>query len=119
MIGYGFIAVLAAITFRNFERDHKFHRKLHAFTDQIERILVAIVLILFGGSLVTGILSHLSWKTAGFAVAFVFLIRPLTGLAGLIGIRLHIKEKLAISFFGIKGIWLILLPGLCLRPHGV
>ncbi len=103
--GYGFIAVfIAAITFRNSERDHKLHRKLHAFTDQVERILLAIVLILFGGSLVTGLLENLSWKTALFGIAFVFLIRPLTGLIGLLGVKLHLKEKMAIGFFGIKGI---------------
>lgn len=47
--GYGFIAVfVTAITLRNYELDHKYHRKLHEFTDQIERILLSIVLILFG-----------------------------------------------------------------------
>jgi NhaP-type Na+/H+ or K+/H+ antiporter len=65
---------------------------------------LAIVLILFGGSLVSGILDHLTWETALFGLVFVFAIRPLTGLIGLIGIRLHLKEQLGISFFGIKGI---------------
>jgi NhaP-type Na+/H+ or K+/H+ antiporter len=102
--GYGFIAVfICAITIRNSEMHHKFHRKLHSFTDQVERILVAIVLILFGGSLVTGILDALTWKMALFALAFVLLIRPATSLAGLVGADLHFKEKWAISFFGIKG----------------
>ncbi|MEJ7735832.1 MAG: sodium:proton antiporter [Chitinophagaceae bacterium] len=103
--GYGFIAVfVTAITLRNYELHHKYHKKLHDFTDQIERILLAIVLILFGGSLVSGILDHLTWKMAFFGIGFVLIIRPLTGLIGLIGIQLHIKEKLGISFFGIKGI---------------
>jgi NhaP-type Na+/H+ or K+/H+ antiporter len=39
-----------------------------------------------------------------FALAFVLLIRPLTGLISLLGTKLHIKEKFGISFFGIKGI---------------
>ena len=103
--GYGFIAVfVTAITLRNYEMDHKFHKKLHAFTDQIERILVSIVLILFGGSLVTGILDHLTWPLALFGVFFVFVVRPATGFLSLIGTKLHYKEKLGISFFGIKGI---------------
>jgi NhaP-type Na+/H+ or K+/H+ antiporter len=102
--GYGFIAVfVAAVTLRNFELGHHYHRKLHDFTDQIERILIAVVLVLFGGSLVSGILAKLTLPMALFSVAFVLAIRPLTALAGLIGTRLHIKEKLAISFFGIKG----------------
>ena len=102
--GYGFIAVfVSAITMRNFELHHKYHKKLHDFTDQIERILIAVVLLLFGGSLVTGILHKLTWQMGVFSVLFVLLIRPLTSLIGLIGTRLHRKEKMAISFFGIKG----------------
>lgn len=103
--GYGFIAVfIAAITLRNSEMHHKYHRKLHDFTDQIERTLVAIVLILFGGSLVMGILKNLTGPMILFGIAFVLLVRPLTSILGLFGTRLHRKEKLAISFFGIKGI---------------
>jgi sodium/hydrogen antiporter len=103
--GYGFIAVfVTAITLRNYEMHHKFHKKLHAFTDQIERILLSIVLILFGGSLVNGILDHLTWQLALFGVFFVFVVRPLTGYVALIRTKLHYKEKLGISFFGIKGI---------------
>lgn len=103
--GYGFIAVfVAAITLRNSEINHHYHTKLHEFTDQIERALVAIVLVLFGGSLVMGILNNLTWQMALFAAVFVFMIRPVTGLIGLVGTSLHRKEKLAISFFGIKGI---------------
>ncbi len=102
--GYGFIAVfVCAVTMRNFEMHHKYHKKLHSFTDQVERILVAIVLILFGGSLVTGILGALTWQMGVFAVLFVLLIRPATSLIGLLGAKLHFKEKWAIGFFGIKG----------------
>jgi NhaP-type Na+/H+ or K+/H+ antiporter len=103
--GYGFIAVfVTAITLRNYEMEHEYHENLHAFTDQIERILVAVMLILFGGSLVTGLLNMLTWKMALFSLICVFLIRPAAGMAALIGAPMHAKEKLAISFFGIKGI---------------
>ena len=102
--GYGFIAVFAAaITIRNSELHHKYHKRLHEFTDQVERILIGIVLILFGGSLVTGILDHLTWPMAIGGVLFVLLIRPVTSLIALIGVPIHMKEKLAIGFFGIKG----------------
>lgn len=103
--GYGFIAVfVTAITLRNYEMQHAYHGELHAFTDQIERILVAVMLILFGGSLVTGLFQALTWNMAFFSLACVFLIRPAAGMIALLGTPLHIKEKLAISFFGIKGI---------------
>ncbi|HEU0109835.1 MAG TPA: cation:proton antiporter [Flavisolibacter sp.] len=102
--GYGFIAVfVSAVTLRNYEQHHKYHKKLHDFTDQIERILIAIILILFGGSLVTGILSKLTWPMIIFGILFVLIIRPLTSLIGTTGTKLHRKEKLAIGFFGIKG----------------
>jgi len=103
--GYGFIAVfVTAVTLRNYEIGHKYHVKLHSFTDQIERILLAIVLILFGGSIASGLLNHLTWELALMGIVFIFVIRPVSGLLTLIGSGLHVKEKLAISFFGIRGI---------------
>jgi len=103
--GYGFIAVfIAALTLRNYERGHKYHNRLHAFSDQMERIFVAILLILFGGSLVRGILDYLTWPMAAFGVVFIFVIRPVCALIGLIGTKLKIQEKLVIGFFGIRGV---------------
>lgn len=54
--------------------------------------------------LVAGLLHMLTWKMALFGLACVLLIRPAAGLAALLGAPMHAKEKLAISFFGIKGI---------------
>ena len=103
--GYGFIAVfIAAITLRSVEMDHEYHLKLHEFTDQIERIFVAIVLILFGGSIADGILSRLTWKLVGFAAVAILLIRPVSAYFSLFGTRLDRREKVVISFFGIKGV---------------
>ncbi|HUR12204.1 MAG TPA: cation:proton antiporter [Flavitalea sp.] len=102
--GYGFIAVfITAVTLRNYEIGHKYHVKLHAFTDQVERMLLAIILILFGGSLTTGLLDELTLQLAGIGLLFILIIRPAAGMLTLIGSGLHIKEKLAISFFGIRG----------------
>lgn len=102
--GYGFIAVfVTAITLRNNELHHKYHRKLHDFTEQIERILVAIMLLLFGGMLVHGILASLSPMMVWISFGFVLLIRPLTGLVVMLKEKFKLKEKLAISFFGIRG----------------
>ncbi len=103
--GYGFIAVfVCAVTMRGMERQHKMHKTLHQFTDQIERLLVCIVLLLFGGSLVSGLLNELTVPLAGAALFFVLVLRPLLGTLSLWGTGLHMKEKLAIGFFGIKGI---------------
>ena len=103
--GYGFMAVfVGAVTLRNYEIQHEFHNQLHSFTDQIERILVAIVLILFGGSLVSGVLEELSGQMVLLGLAFVFIVRPVAGYLGLLGTDLHPVQRGAISFFGIKGI---------------
>ncbi|MEJ6979977.1 cation:proton antiporter [Pedobacter sp. P351] len=102
---YGFIAVfICAITFRHFEKKHDYHDDLHSFTDQAERLLVAVVLILFGGSLASGVLEALTLKMALFTVMLVFIIRPIAAYASIFSSEIHIKEKFAISFFGIRGI---------------
>ena len=102
--GYGFIAVfVAAVTLRNYEFENEFHKDLHDFSDQVERILVAVVLLVFGGSLVHGILDSLTWPMAIVGLIFIVIIRPLSGMIGLIGTKLHNKEKLGISFYGIRG----------------
>ena len=103
--GYGFIAVfVAAINFRHYEKGHEYHQNLHDVTDQSERLLIAVVLILFGGSLVSGILDALTWHMVLFTLLFLFIIRPVSVLAVLFSADIHKKEKLAISFFGIRGI---------------
>ncbi len=102
--GYGFIAVfICAITLRHYEKEHDYHTELHSFSDQVERLLICILLILVGGSLATGILEPLDWKMAIFVLLFIFLIRPLAGMLTLTNSKILLKEKLAISFFGIKG----------------
>ena len=103
--GYGFIAVfISAITLRNYEIGHKYHKKLHEFTDQIERIMVSILLIVFGGSLISGILKPITWPMILLGVIFLFAVRPVTSWIGMIGTKLKPKEKMVISFFGIRGI---------------
>lgn len=105
MHGYGFIAVfLTGLTIKNYEKDHTYHRELHDFTDQIERLLVVVVLILLGGSLSRGLLDALTWQGALISLAFIVVVRPLAGIIGLLGVPVKKSEKWAISFFGIRGI---------------
>lgn len=103
--GYGFIAVfISSIALRHFDKRHDYHYELHSFVDQTERLLVAMVLILFGGALVSGILAPLTWQMVIFSLVFLMIIRPVAGFVSLLGLKIHIKEKLAISFFGIRGV---------------
>ena len=103
--GYGFIAVfVSAITLRHYEKGHDYHDELHSFTDQVEKLLVAILLILFGGSLVSGILDSLSWNMVLFVLIFLLVIRPVAGYLSLYKLNIDRRQKLAISFLGIRGI---------------
>ncbi|QCR24129.1 sodium:proton antiporter [Pontibacter sp. SGAir0037] len=103
--GYGFIAVfVTALTMSSFEKDDEYHLEMHDFVNQIERILMVILLMLFGGSIVSGLLDHLTWKGALIGLGFLFIIRPLSTLPSLIGVKSTLREKVAISFFGIRGI---------------
>jgi len=101
---YGFIAVfVAGLTLRHYEKGHDYHQQLHSFTDQMERMLLAVLLIFFGGALVGGILTPLTFKMALVSFGFVVLVRPIASYWALLGTSTPFKEKLAISFFGIRG----------------
>lgn len=102
---YGFLAVfVTALAFRSSHRDHDFHVQMHEMTEQIERIVMMVLLLLFGGALVRGLLAPVTWVDVGVAAAILLLIRPLTGLVGLIGFKADRSEKLTLAFFGIRGV---------------
>lgn len=103
--GYGFLAVfVAALALRDSERDHSYHERLHEFADQIERLLMMVVLVLFGGALAGGLLLPLGVWGAVAALVFVFVVRPLAGLVSLAGSPHPLRERAAIAFFGIRGL---------------
>jgi NhaP-type Na+/H+ or K+/H+ antiporter len=105
--GYGFLAVFfAGFSLRYYEKvsgDYK--KKLHDFITEVEHLLLVVWIILFGGSIMSGMLTLTDWKGVTFALLFVLLIRPLAGMVPLIFVKKEkMKEKLAISFLGIRGI---------------
>lgn len=103
--GYGFIAVfVTGLTLSSYEPDDKYHTEMHDFVTQVEQILMVILLLLFGGSLVFGLLDYLTWQGVLVGLVFLFVIRPLAGLVGMLGVKMPFHEKIAISFFGIRGI---------------
>ncbi|TKC02623.1 cation:proton antiporter [Pedobacter cryotolerans] len=102
--GYGFIAVfVSALVLRHSEKEHDFHLELHDFTEQIERLLLAVLLLFFGGAIVSGILEVLDIKMVIFCFVFVLIIRPLSAYISLLGRKISFKDKIAIGFFGIRG----------------
>jgi NhaP-type Na+/H+ or K+/H+ antiporter len=102
--GYGFLAVfVAAVVLRSAERTHEFHAELHGFAEQIENLFAVGLLFLFGGALAAGILGGLTWQGGAVAVLAVFVVRPVSGLVALARSKLTAAERVAISFFGIRG----------------
>lgn len=103
--GYGFLAVfVAALTLRAKERSHHYHKKLHDFSEEMERLLLMVLLVLFGGTIAGNLLAPLTWNNLIAALIILLVIRPLAGIIGLIGSGLPWEERLVISFFGIRGI---------------
>jgi NhaP-type Na+/H+ or K+/H+ antiporter len=102
---YGFLAVFVmALTFRNAHRDHDFQIEMHELTEQIERIAMMVLLLAFGGALVSGLLAPLSGIDVAVAVVILLVIRPVTGLIGLIGHDASWTERMTLAFFGIRGV---------------
>jgi NhaP-type Na+/H+ or K+/H+ antiporter len=103
--GYGFLAVfVTALTFRHAHRDHDFHRGMHELVEQIERLMMMALLLLFGGALISGLLAPLQWSDAAAALVILLVIRPIAGLVGLIGHDASWRERLTLAFFGIRGV---------------
>ena len=103
--GYGFIAVfVCACTIRAVERNHKYHRVLHQYVEQFERLLTVLVIFLLGGAVATGLLAGTTWREVVVAVVMLVVIRPVAGMIGLAGGRTGPRERLVISFFGVRGV---------------
>lgn len=103
--GYGFVAVfVSALSLRSVEHRHKYHEKLHDFIEQMERLLMMVVLVLFGGALARGLLAELDWAAVLFTAAAILVIRPLSGIVGLIGFSGSWAERSVMAFYGIRGL---------------
>ncbi len=103
--GYGFLAVfVVAVTLRSAERGHQFHGLLHQFSSQAETLIVVGLLILFGGAIAGGILGGLTWQGVVVSILVLAVVRPLSGWLALTGAGCPRPERLAIAFFGIRGI---------------
>jgi NhaP-type Na+/H+ or K+/H+ antiporter len=102
---YGFIAVfVAACVFRQFECSHEYHKTLHEVSEEAERVLAAVLMLLIGAYSVSGLMTHLTPSMWLLAAVVVFVIRPIAGMIGLVGTDLPRRKRGAISFFGIRGI---------------
>lgn len=103
--GYGFLAVfVTALVLRHYEWTHDYYVELHDFAVIVERLLMAVLLVLFGGALASGLLSPLGWLDVVVGVLVVFVVRPVAGVIGFLGSSIPWLERIGISWFGIRGI---------------
>lgn len=103
--GFGFLAVfVSALALRNASRDHDYHDRLHGFAEEAERLLMMLLLILFGGIVAFGgLLAPFDASMLVFVAGVLLVARPAAGLLSLVGSKLPWREQLVISFFGIRG----------------
>jgi NhaP-type Na+/H+ or K+/H+ antiporter len=102
--GYGFLAVfIAAVAFRSVERRHRYHKNLHDFSEQIERLLMMILLVCFGAAIAEGsVFGALSWQAVVAGGLILFVVRPVSGWAALTGCRVPASERAVIVFLGFE-----------------
>ena len=104
---YGFLSVfVTALAFRTspISGPRPSTKSMHDLIEQIERISMMVLLLLFGGAIVNGLLSPLVPMDIAAALVILLVIRPITALVGMTGISAPWHEKTTIAFFGIRGI---------------
>ncbi|MFC2254421.1 cation:proton antiporter [Labrys portucalensis] len=103
--GNGFIAVfVAAVALRASDRGHGYHSDLEGFSEQIERILMVVVMIIFGGTIAAGGLEGLTWRDSAIGLAILLVIRPIVAWFSLARLGLPAVARGLICFFGIRGL---------------
>jgi NhaP-type Na+/H+ or K+/H+ antiporter len=103
--GYGFLSVfVCACMIRKAETTHGYHKVLHDFTEQVERLLTVGLLLLLGAAITGGLLNALTWQAAGLGVFLVFCVRPTFARLALLHGSGTTQERRVIAFFGIRGI---------------
>ena len=106
---YGFLAVfVSALVARSYARGHEtrdpYVKHPHRFGEQAESILLALLLLWLGGTVAGGLLDGWRWQEVAYAAGLVLLVRPLAGIVANSGLNLPFGEKLALAFFGVRGL---------------
>ena len=63
-----------------------------------------MVIVLLGGAVSRGLLAGMGWKEIAFAAAFLLVVRPAAGLIGLSPGKTGPRDRMVISFFGVRGV---------------
>ncbi|MGB1580074.1 MAG: cation:proton antiporter [Nevskiales bacterium] len=105
--GNGFIAAfLGGLTLGNtLKADKDF---IVEFMESEGQVLTMLTFIIFGAVLMPIGLAHADWKTAVLAVAFLSIVRMLPIWISLLGSGIALSHKLALGWFGPRGLASIL-----------
>jgi NhaP-type Na+/H+ or K+/H+ antiporter len=113
--GYGFLAVFVAAQYlRAAEREHEYHAVVHDFSEQIERLVNGVVLVLFGAAIADGLLSSVTPEMVAVAGAILLVVRPLSALVALGGPS---GGKWITAFYGIRGVGSLFYLSYALEDH--
>ncbi len=102
--GYGFIAAFfMGLMLRRKEDDHKYHARLHSFSEALEHAVTAVLLVMLGGA-IPALLPYLDWSLALIGLGLIMVIRPASGMLSLLGTSLSLKQRGVVAFYGVRGI---------------
>jgi len=105
---YGFLSVFATgICMQYFhpsDAEKSVNSTMIHVIEETEKLLVALWVIFFGGALISGILSYTNWQGILISLGIVIVLRPILGYVAMLTTNFSKAKKIAIGFFGIKGI---------------
>ncbi|MGJ8665687.1 MAG: cation:proton antiporter [Patiriisocius sp.] len=106
---YGFLSVFATGLMMHYHKKNKNTSSNNSdtmllFVEETEKMIVALWVIFFGGSIMSGILSFTDGWGILVSLLFVLIIRPVFGYLAMLTNNYSQKKKWAIGFFGIRGI---------------
>ena len=101
----GFVAVFAAaVSIRNAARSTDYLRHLHGFAVDIEKVVTALVLAIFGGAIAIGIIGNVGWREIAFVVGALLVARPIAVFIATPTAPLSSRERLVAGYLGVRGL---------------
>ena len=110
--GYGFLAVfVSARAGRHHSPEDDavpYARQAHRSGDQLEAILLVLLLVWFGSFLAQGfggegLWRNWTWSDLAIASLLILVVRPLSGIIALGGVRLCWRDRIRVAVFGVRG----------------
>lgn len=102
--GYGFLSVFVAACVWKKQSPEGFSRSIYRSASQLERILLAAMLIGLGGMFAGAREGLLNWKVWALAAGVIFLVRPVFGWLAMMFSGRCWEERAALAVYGIRGI---------------